>query len=131
MSNHGVFRSTSSSSGEPARSVLELFRSLLIALGCLVVLVVYSTWWTYSRILGDLDTRGVSSRGAYVRISETVNTVTVVAMVLVVLLPLIAWFLRRSSWWIPVAITALAMVTTGILNRDEVALIHSLVPVGG
>lgn len=82
-------------------------------------------------MLDDLDTRGVSSRGAKARISETVNTVTVVAMILVVLLPLIAWFVRRSSWWIPAAITALAMVTAGILNRDDVALIHSLVPVGG
>lgn len=131
MSNHAVSRSTWSSSGEPARSVRELSRSLLIALGCLVALAVHYTWWTYSRMLDDLDTRGVSSRGAKARISETVNTVTVVAMILVVLLPLIAWFVRRSSWWIPAAITALAMVTAGILNRDDVALIHSLVPVGG
>lgn len=97
----------------------------------MVVLAIHFFWWTYSRMLSDLDTHGVPRGVPVTSINQTVNAITVVSMVLVVVLPVVAWFLRRSSWWIPVAITALAMVTAGILNRDEVALIHSLVPVGG
>lgn len=61
-------------------------------------------------------------------INNTINTVTVAAAILVALVPLTAWFLNRSSWWIPVAVTALGVAATGVLTRDEVALIRSLVP---
>lgn len=126
--NHAVSRSGSSSSDEPTRSVGDLVLSLASALACLFILAVHHVWWTFSRMLGDLDTHGVSSLGAVESINQSVNTVTVTAAILVVLLPLTAWFSNRSSWWIPVAVTVLAVAATGILNRDEVALIHSLVP---
>ncbi len=85
-------------------------------------------WWTFSRTTSDLDTHGVPAGDALVSINETVDDVTVIASLLAVALPIVAWNSRRSSWWIPVAVTVLAIVATGILNRNEVALIHSLVP---
>lgn len=128
MTYHTVSRSGSRANGEPTRSVGELVLSLVGAVLCLFVLAVHHLWWTYGRMLGDLDTRGASHLGAVERINQTTDTITVAAAILVVLLPLTAWFSNRSSWWIPVAVTVLAVTTTGILNRDEVALIHSLVP---
>ena len=127
MSNRALYRSASSSS-EPRRPVRELVTSLILALLSLLVLAWHNMWWTFSRMTSDLDTHGVSARVPLESISETVDAVTVTASILVVALPIVAWNLRRSSWWIPVAVTVLAIVATGILNRSEVALIHSLIP---
>ena len=126
MSNRAGYRSASSSN-EPRRPVGELVISLVLALLSLLVLAWHHMWWTFSRLTSDLDTRGVSARVPLESIYDTVDSVTVVASILVVALPIVAWNLRRSSWWIPAAVTVLAIVATGILNRSEVALVHSLV----
>lgn len=92
----------------------------------LVVLAVHHFWWTYSRMLDDLERPSGGGASSIVSINQTVNAVTVVALVLAVVAPVFAWIVRRSPVWPPLVVTALAFVVTWALNRDEVNLIHGL-----
>jgi hypothetical protein len=57
-------------------------------------------------------------------IAIAVTTVSLVAAILVVVVPIAVWALRRSPWWPPLAITAAALLATWILTYPSVTALR-------
>lgn len=59
---------------------------------------------------------------------DTIATATAVisqvAAVLVVVVPIVVWYLRRSPWWPPLAITAVALLATWIATYPSTTVLR-------
>lgn len=59
---------------------------------------------------------------------ETIATATAVisqvAAVLVVVVPIVVWYLRRSPWWPPLAITAVALLATWVATYPSTTILR-------
>ena len=109
----------------PTRRTRQGEWGITTTLASLLVLAGHFLWWTYVRMFDAFDPdwgiRGPHLSDARESVSVTTNWVTVVAMVLVVVVPVLAWVWRRSPVWPPVVVTVLAIVTTWVLTYDAVA----------
>ena len=94
----------------------------------LIAIGAHYLWWDL-RFGGDLDPLWATEADPRFEVARdtiaiAVTTVSLVAAILVVVVPIVVWALRRSPWWPPLAITAAALLFTWILTYPSTTVLH-------
>lgn len=105
----------------------------LALLPTVIVLVEHKAYWTFTRMMEDLDVGTLESaadnaaiREAQRHIVATTNAVTTTALVLAVVVTAFGWFTARRRYWVyPLLVAVAALVATWLLNAEAVDLIRS------
>lgn len=115
--------------GTPRRIAAGLATTVLAAL----VLVELNVYWVMGRMMTDLEARQVESvadnatvRAAQQQVVSTADRVTVIASVLVVVVPVLGSIAgRRRYWTYPLLVVVAAAVAIWLLNAHAVDVITS------
>lgn len=115
--------------GPPRRIAAGLATTVLAAL----VLVELHVYWVMGRMMTDLEARQLESvadnatvRAAQQQVVSTADRVTVIALVLVVVAPVLGSIAgRRRYWTYPLLVVVAAAVAIWLLNAHAVDVITS------
>ena len=100
----------------------------LASLLSLIAIGAHYLWWDL-RLENELVASWASSGlteivAARERIATATAVISQVAAVLVVVVPIVVWFLRRSPWWPPLAITAVALLASWVATYPSMTVLR-------
>lgn len=96
-----------------------------------LALLWYSNfWWTYVRTMNETrntdgpDPDNPAEGAARLHILSVVNTTTAIFAVLVVLAPIVVWWLtRRGPWWLAPGLAIAGLLAIRLLTAGDLAVI--------